>query len=109
MLSEENIQLSGLREEVVKLHDENQMLRKDLEEECRLSKCENKRKDFDMEMELALEKQKQKGLYLQNSLEPLVETLKAGLSALQECMPVMEQQQQEVAYATDYCMQAANT
>lgn len=76
MLSEENIQLSGLREEVVKLRNENKMLRKDLEEECQLSKCENDRKDFDMEMELALENQKQKEVYLQNSLEPL----KAGLS-----------------------------
>ncbi|KAK8384035.1 hypothetical protein O3P69_016041 [Scylla paramamosain] len=69
-LSEENIQLSGLQEEVVKLRDENKMLKKDLEvKECRLSKCENERNDFDMEMELALEKQKQKEAYLQNNLE----------------------------------------
>ncbi|XP_050697310.1 centromere-associated protein E-like [Eriocheir sinensis] len=60
-LSEENIQLSALQEEIVRQREENNTLRKDAEaRECRLKELEYERQDFDMMMELALKKQKQR-------------------------------------------------
>ncbi|KAG0720849.1 Centromere-associated protein E [Chionoecetes opilio] len=78
VLSEENIQLSGLQEEVVQLQTENCTLKKDLpctklafQEalDSRVLQLSHERQDFDVMMDLARDNQKGKEDYLQKSLE----------------------------------------